>query len=308
LTPLENIQKEIAAQPNDIRAEVLVAQLLKSALTWPQLVVHADHFFTRRFSRDITDTEIVDAQAEALHIHLSRTGLYDLLPEGLFFAPVSADKSPKNAGEMAEEYKANQAVEAGIRRFFAPFENEFFYHRVQNFETEVTLLNGLQDELLNRYFIGFWNMPETIPPAMAIKMILLLPYIHQVTGDADLMAESLQTILNEKVSCRLLVQANQDTGLHYNILGGYELGNTLTCGKMYFEEDHCFEFTLHLRETASPTHFLPGGKLYPVLDTFRRFFVPAQTDMITMVKLPLEQEQMRVGHETGSILGMATVI
>lgn len=310
MSHLTNIIKEITAQPTDARAEVIIARLLSAGVSWPQLAIHTDDFFTRRFSRDITRTEIQEAPGftETLHVHLSRTGLFDLLPEGLFFAPVSADKSPKNAGEMAEEYKANQIREAGIRQFFAPFENEFFYHRVKNFTTEVQLLNGLKDELLNRFFIQFWNLPNSIQPQVAIKLILLLPYVHQVAGDAELMAASLQTILAQNVTGKLVTETMQDAGLDYHVLGNYELGNEFTCGKKYFEEEYNFEFTIHLKQGASATDYLPGGTLYPVLETFRRFFVPAQTGMTTQIKLPAEQEQMQPGDFAGAMLGIGTVI
>lgn len=306
--PLEKIQAEITALGPDIRAEALVTQLLQSGTQWAQLVVHTSDFFQRRFSRDISRAEITDTAGvkDALHIHLSRTGLYDLLPEGIFFTPVPADKSPKNAGEMAEEYRVNQKQEAAARRFFAPFEHEFFRHRVNNFTAEVALLKGLRDEQLNRYFIRFWNLPDAMPVPMAIKLIMLLPYVHQVTGDAGLMASCLQTITGQPVSCRLVYQSQQQTGLFFNTLGSFQLGNELTCGERYFEEEPCFVFTIYL-ETAA-TDYLPGGKLYPVLETFRRFFVPVQAEVVTEIQLPKQQEALQPGELNGAILGVGTVL
>jgi hypothetical protein len=310
LNKLEKIRTGITGLTPDIKAEVIVSQLLSRGISWYEVMVHADHFFSRRFDRDIARMEVQETPGaeDVLHFHLTRTGLYDLLPEGIFFTPVPSDKSPKNAGEMAEEYKANQKTEAAVRRFFSPFENEFFYHRVKNFEMEVALLNGLKDESLNRYFTRFWNLPQSMPPAMAIKLILLLPYVHQIAGDASLMAASLQTIIGNTVSCRQYTETVQDTGLAYNELGRYQLGNEFTCGKNYFEADFCFEFTIHLEVAAAPTVYLPGGRLYPVLETFRRFFVPVMADVHTILKLPQEKEQLQLGDGSGALLGIATVI
>ncbi len=207
---------------------------------------------------------------------------------------------------MAEEYRVNQKQEAAARQFFAPFEHELFRHRVNNFAAEVALLKGLRDEQLNRYFIRFWNLPETMPVNMAIKLIMLLPYVHQVTGDAGLMASCLQTIIEQRVGCRLVVQSEQHTGLQYNTLGGFQLGNELTCGERYFEEEPCFVFTLHLENRA--TDYLPGGTLYPVLETFRRFFVPVQAEMVTEIQLPKQEEEVQLGDGNGAILGVGTVL
>jgi predicted component of type VI protein secretion system len=302
---LDNIQQEIAALPQDFRAEAVVAQLLPHTGDALPLVVHTDDFFYRRFNRDITRTEVDDG---LLHIHLSRAGLYDLLPEGLFFNQLSNSKVPQTASEMAEEYKQNKKQEQEVRKFFSPLENEFFMHRYKNFAAESQLLRGLQNETINRYFAQFWQLPDDMPLAMMQRLVLLLPYVHEMAGDCPLMAEALQAILGEPVQCRLVRFEAQQTKLHYNQLGHFALGSTLTCGQDYEEEALGFVFSIGPLQKRAAQDFLVGGQLYSTLQSFYRFFVPAGTDITTQITLQTTKEDMHIGNDECSVLGIATVL
>jgi hypothetical protein len=306
----EKIMNEIMQLGQDIRAEVVLAQLLNHTSDKLPVIVHADDFFYRQFSKDITRVDISDSAElkEILNIHISRTGLYDILPEGLFFKPLSLVRVPKNAGEMAEEYKMNKKQEQEIRRFFSPLENDFFYHRYKNFAAEAALLKGLNNDFLNRYFMRFWQLPEDMPPGMALRMILLLPYIHQITGDTELMAASLQAILDEQVSCKIVSETSQQTGMHHNVLSKFEVGNGLTCGADYDEEEFCYVFTIFDLARSSAMDYLEEGRLYSTLHTFYRFFVPAAAGIKTVIKLKKAKENMHIGFGDEAILGIATVL
>jgi hypothetical protein len=310
LDTTEKIREEIANLGPDIRAEVVVAQVLQHTDSKLPVIVHTDDFFYRQFSRDITRVHIGDSPdlKEILHIHLSRTGLYDVLPEGLFFKPLSSARIPKDAGEMAEEYKLNKRQELEVRKFFAPLENEFFYHRYKNFAAETALLKGLNNDFINRYFARFWQLPGDMPPVMALRMVLLLPYVHEMAGDTELMADSLQAIIAEEVSCRLISESNQQTGLHYNVLSIFELGNGLTCGEEYEEEDFCFVFTIFNLVQSSAQDYLPGGRLYSTLQSFYRFFVPVAATVKTTIRVQEKKENMHIGTGEEAILGIGTVL
>lgn len=304
------IANELQQLGPDVRAEVVLDQLLGRNLAWEEVVTHANKFFYRSFSKDIYNVETDDSDdfKEILHINLSRSGLYDLLPEGLFFQPVATSRKPKSATEMAEEYKINKKQELEIRKFFSPLENEFFYHRVKNFTVEKTLLNGLNNEVVNSYFIKFWRLAKDITPVMALRITLLLPYIHQIAGDPGLMANCLQNILGERVSCSIKNESSQEPPLHFNVLGTYKLGNELVCGNSYLEDEIYFVFTIEDLKRSTAQDYLPGGKLYKTLQTFYRFFVPVNAGIKTDIKLNRAKQQMHIGNVEEATLGIATVI
>jgi len=304
------IANELQQLGPDVRAEVILDQLLGRNLAWEEVVTHANKFFYRSFSKDIFNAETDDSDdfKEILHVNLSRSGLYDLLPEGLFFQPNATSRKPKTATEMAEEYKINKKQELEIRKFFNPLENEFFYHKVKNFTVEKTLLNGLNNEVVNSYFIKFWRLAKDITPVMALRITLLLPYVHQVTGDPELMADCLQNILSESVRCNLAHESSQEPALQYNVLGSNNLGNELVCGNSYLEDEIYFVFTIGDLERSVAQDYLPGGKLYKTLQTFYRFFVPVNAGIKTAIKLKKTKEGMQIGNIEAATLGIATVI
>lgn len=123
------IKQELQALNADIRAEVIVDQLLQAGINRADILVHANSFFYRRFSRDVFSTALEEDSLlkTILHINTSRAGLYDILPEGLFFQPVQTSKKTISAADMAEEYRFNKKQELAVRKFFSPLENEFSF-------------------------------------------------------------------------------------------------------------------------------------------------------------------------------------
>jgi hypothetical protein len=310
MSKLPQIQEETAALAHDIRAEALVAQILECGIGWQQLIAHTDQFFHRSYSRDVFFTELGDTpvEKEILHLHLTRAGIFDVLPEGLFFAPPASSTKSKTIADMVKEYADNKQQEAEVRKFFSPLEHEFFYHRYLTFNAETALLRGLNNAAVHQYFIRFWQLPPDMDAGMAMRLILLLPYTHQVAGDAERMAAFLQTITGETVSCRCEWQTRQNSELYYNRLGHYCLGDALTCGSAYEEEEVFFVFTLtHLRH-AFVHDYLEGGKLFSVLQTFYRFFVPAGAGVKTEFQLTAERENMHIGQGEEATLGIATIL
>jgi Type VI secretion, TssG len=304
------IQQELQELNADIRAEVIVDQLLQAGISREDIMVHANSFFYRRFSRDVFSTDIQEDNEfkQILHINTSRAGLYDILPEGLFFQPAQTGSTPISAADMAEEYRVNKKQELAVRKFFSPLENEFFFHGHRNFATEKYLLTGLNNEAINRYFIKFWKMAADMPAAMALRITLLLPYVHRVTGHPDLMAACLQAILNEEVRCNITSESSQAPDLFYNILGQFDLGNDFVCGDSYLEAETCFVFTLCGLQQSAAQDYLPGGQFSETLQTFYRFFVPANAAIKTVIQLKASKAHMQIGDMEAATLGIATVI
>ncbi|MBC7903785.1 MAG: hypothetical protein H7Y27_10190, partial [Gemmatimonadaceae bacterium] len=123
---IETLQREMQNAATDIRAEAQVLLALEKGARPEHFMVNCTKMFRREYSRDVVSSEIRDESGwqHSLNIHLSRSGLYDQLPEGLFFQPASRARS--SVADLASDYKENKKKESEIRRFFLPFENDFF--------------------------------------------------------------------------------------------------------------------------------------------------------------------------------------
>ncbi len=83
---IEEIQSVLDEVPLDLRAEVLVNDLIVRGISVNDLFVKPVGLFRRRFDKDIHSVEQVDLKdgQRAQILRLNREGLYDGLPENLF--------------------------------------------------------------------------------------------------------------------------------------------------------------------------------------------------------------------------------
>jgi hypothetical protein len=305
-----NISEEIKSLDTDIKAEALTYLLEQSGVRLEEMLFYTDHFFYRNYSRDIYAANIDDSSnvRQFLNIFLSRRGMYDVLPEGLFFQPTHFRTKAISATEMAEEYKLNKREEGKIRNFFSPLHNEFFYHKYKNFCLEKSLIDGHSNGILNLYFKRFWNFPKSMPIDMVLRFSLLIPYIHQITGDTTLMGQSLGIILNEEVICLQKSHSRQLSPTQLNLLGENTLGNEQVCGEIYDEEEVVFNFVIKLKGETNAKNYLPNGKLYASLQTFYSYFVPANALVETTLEVEKKKEQFILGETDEAYMGISTVI
>jgi Type VI secretion, TssG len=308
---IELILEEIRNLNCDVKAEAQLTLALENGLQPEDFMVSSDKLFTREYSKDLVGGEIVEdpRKKQLLQLHLSRGGIFDQLPEGLFFAIPKKKASNYSAVDMAADYNLNKKKEEEIRRFFLPFENDFFWQRIQLEQEETRLLEGLQSGILNDYFIKFWNIPRSIPKSFIAPLILLLPYAHQITGNLPLTAECLEQLLLEPVLVRKKrsVITNTPTLLSAG-LGDAQLGTNMLCGEEFWEDVPVIEFVVGPLQRSRVSEYLEGGKLFDLLSTFSRFFVPAGLDVEFSIRLPEEKLNMVMERDEGPVLGYSSVL
>jgi hypothetical protein len=311
VTRLNEIALELNTQTADIRAEVLLSQSMATGLQQKEFILQPDGFFYRSYVGDLY-TVNVDEQTgfqNHLNVHLSRPGLYDALPEGLFFQTAAHTPIAKTAGEMAEESRMNKKKEKDIRKFFAPFENEFFLHALQNEATETDLLQGLRSGWLKEYFIDFWELPKGIPAAAGLALVMFLPYAHSIAGNMEAMAGVLQKIINEPVMLDFRYPDSTDADAASNGLSEHALGSHLICGESFAEQYPVLSFTIGPLQKSKAYQFINGGNYFPVLQTFYNYFIPAHAEVKTTVLLKKGADAFILNHEEDiPLLGISSVL
>lgn len=311
MTKLKKISSNLSNLPADIRTEVLLSQCIEGGLLQKEFTVQTDGFFYRCYADDMYKFNLneQDSHKKFLEIHLSRPGLYDTLPEGLFFQPPVNSKNAKTAAEMAEECRINKKKETEIRKFFAPFENEFFLHSLKNETTETDLLSGLRSGWLKEYFIDFWKLPPDIPANAALVLVMFLPYVHRIAGNIEATAGVLQKIINEPVKADLIYYNDNDAGTGNNILGSYTLGSHLTCGESFTEQYPAVSITIGPLQKTKAYQYTVGGNYFSLLQTFYNFFVPAYAEVITTILLKKGADKFILKKkEDTPLLGISTVL
>lgn len=295
------------APEDDLRAEVVVADLIESGQHPDTVTVHLLGAFKRKFSRDIERIETSDEwqnRQEQLLLFLNRNGLYDHLPQGLMHQPMPGKKTTKDA---IQEIRYNRKKEAGARRFFHPWEQEFFRQRVFLELEERRATDTYQSEVFHRY----WDFPRWLQGKHIGLLVLILPIAYRLAGQPEFVCEILRYFLD--VPVRWEEVAPMPMPLPENpqpILGEALLGlDTLLGG--------CYTDTLpRIVLKAGPVlpsqiaSFLPGGSHHRLTAYLCNFLIPFDREWEL---LPWSEEHClfaipESGKDSEAVLGFSTQI
>lgn len=312
---LDYLIKLINSYPSDIKAEVLMADLMLEGFTESDFLIFFDSLFKRGYSKDILKAEkaVINEVRETMAIYLSRDGLYDLLPEGLFHtSPESALTSGKG---MASDSRKESKIEKETRKFFQPFENEFFYQRVQLELKERSILGKLNDYSLDDFFLEFWKIERSLPRELIIKLSAMLPFVKEIAGDFEMTASCLGAILGEEVTFSLHHTSAYQTANgsfrpeNENTLGNASLGVNLITDGLSFEACKVIRFVIGPLKNTGIEPYLKNGEITQFIDCFCSFFIPMEMDYEFEVNMQKELQSFVLDTDKAqSIMGYSTII
>ncbi|HEX4850056.1 MAG TPA: hypothetical protein VFV08_04575, partial [Puia sp.] len=198
---LEQFNEKLQVLPHDIRAEIIVADLLSEGMSVEDLVFKNRTVFSRNFHFDIERTSIIEIETtkrKKLCFEMNRDGMYDQLPEDLFHQ-VSEMLKDTDKEETIQEIKNQRSFESQCRLFFQPFEQEFYRERIKLEWQERKFLFQTNDFLRGDVFERIWNFPEFLDDEQKTKLGLLLPILHRIIGNLDLLQYIIENITGDQI-------------------------------------------------------------------------------------------------------------
>jgi hypothetical protein len=305
----------INSYPSDIRAEVLLADLILAGLSPADLLIFFNSSFKRGYSDDILKAEKLPLNngKEILGISLARDGLYDLLPEGLFHT--SPDTASSSVKGMAADSKKDSKIEEETRKFFLPFENEFFYQRILLELQERSILQKLNDNNLEDFFIDFWKIDRSLPKELIVKLSAVLPFIRDIVGDFKMTSNCLGAILGEEVTHTIqytskpYIESVIDQADDGCCLGRTYLGVDSVIGSHSPESCKLIRFSIGPLKMTGIDPYLEKGDIARFIHCFFSYFIPMEMDAEFDVIMPKELQQFVLDSEGAHpIMGYSTVI
>lgn len=298
-----SIFEEIESHTESIKAEVLLAELLQnSSMTLDDVIIKNQSSFNRSYRNDLILLENVDNQFEKFAFHLSRNGIYDLVPEGLFHS-----ENKKNTGESYNsKRKEIKNTEQDARRFFAPIENEFFHQKLEIEQNERKMLNSFYS-LEEQFLMDFWKIDTQIQKKILVKLMRLLPNSHQIAGDLELTRLSAEKILGERVVFEKKFQAIKIKNRNKKNKGVI-LGNDTILG----DEEHLFfepvlEVTIGPVKSEKANNFVQKNATLEFMELFYDFFIPLEYKVLTNIEI-IKNESFKLGTPHYSTMGLTTTI
>jgi hypothetical protein len=311
---LAEIADLITDMREDIRAEVVAANLIEAGIEPESIVSLNKGQFKRGYSKDILYSNVIklNEYKKVLALFLSRDGFYDGLPEGLFhhfvFEPVDSGK------EMAHESRKLKKEEEATRKFFWPYEQELFLHRLRLETEERRLLKKISSKQYQEIFERFWKIEPGLPADLVSMLILLLPFAHRITGDYSLTADCLSAILKEEVKFRVRTPKrtfsteNDHRPVSTNQLGKCSLGGDLICGTHYAELCPTLEFIIGPLRHSQVDDYIGSGKRVNFLQCFFSFFVPIGFECSFTIEKPIVFHFTLNEGEQAPVMGYNTIV
>lgn len=306
---LEDLAEEINSISYDIRAEIIVNELIESsALASDEIVISNAGQFSRSYRSDVLGALVQDdnySKQDCLTLNLSRDSMYDALPEG-FVHSLKENNADKSVRQMIKEHKYQKKQENEARNFFTPFENEIFHYRTKIESVERDFLYKLNGSKPLEFFYDFWGLPHDYPSVLVSKFIQLLPYTYKIVGDIDLSCKCLASIIEEKVQYSITSSKEYSDEREQISLGENRLGVDFICGNNYM--DYSLNVTIEIGPLINKSfeNYIHDGKIKAFITCFYEHFFPMEAEVKTILLLNQETEEFNFNKQP--VLGYTTRI
>ncbi|MBR6879296.1 MAG: hypothetical protein IKM95_07975 [Bacteroidales bacterium] len=224
----------------ELSAELLLSVFFPDIKEW---TVNYGSFFSRNYSGDLKSCD-----PNAKTISISRNGLYDILPEKLFFDP----EELRNRESRDFSLRINEIYEEerSIQKYFQPFDS-FFFNRSLNIHMNAQRMIEEEPALLLKLFFNYDLQAETNPYVRTMAPLLL--NITQLRGDFDCLTQMLAEVIGCKVD--------------YS-----------------FPSQDMIQFIVHKLDLNQKEYLAFNDQLKPLFAFVVEWFIPMQMDCVFKVK------------------------
>lgn len=272
----KKIEEIISEFPHNIRAEVLVTELLESGFLHDDIEIENMGGFFRPFRKDVSDQKIIEFKQNEyiLSLLLSRYGIYDILPEGMTHAQDIVSDKKNSAKTFISVYKGRKKEEAEARGFFKPIENELFHQMVMLEKTEKELLFSKRARFFN-FLVNFWEIDNTLRMIHQEALLYILPYIHLIAGNFDLVCSCLQYFLKIEAKYKIVYEEFEDEGKAVMLGNSNKLGDRFIPGNKTALLPKVI-FTLGPVEPSEIKDCINNGSVARFIDVFFEYVIPME--------------------------------
>lgn len=261
----------------DYRVEAVAANILKFYNEDANIVIKRIGLNDRAYLKDIKgiSTYLHDLNEEDVIIETYREGIYDYMPEGIFHPP-SLGISSKNVDSVVREMRKQKLIEEDARKFFQPFELEFFYTHVGALLKESEFDSESKTDSLLDFAIELWPVLQKIEPESAKILVNVLPFMHEVRGNKAWIERFLSAFLKVPVEILFIPNtiAAQDDIDGITALGNARLGITLIPMGKHMDGDRNWQINIGTIPYDELQNYVPGSTFRKLLTEIYDFFVP----------------------------------
>lgn len=185
------------------KADVFSACLIESGFTQEQVVISRRSGLGQGFLYDIEKVSLkypyLYPDNPYLDIESGRPGIYDSLPEGLFYSPDHSGQE-REKSHIISRIRANKETELAVRRFLKLFEIEAdsFLSDIRTKELKYDKRHTYNE--LVSVFEQHWEVISLMSRCEALRFLKVVPHLHSMRGNHKIAAEAISFILDVSTS------------------------------------------------------------------------------------------------------------
>jgi type VI secretion system protein ImpH len=273
---IQELLQELDTLSTDFNGIALAAELISNGFAKDKIQFKNTGIFHRNVNKDIAEIEFdkFEEDNEDIVIHLSKEGLYDMLPDSIFHKPGFAHATETLAEQVARKKKEEQDA----KQFFSIFEHEFHYYglHVQLTETEIYgNANAANNAVFFEYFFG----SATLLNDAQIQMLLyLMPLSYKIRTDTTLIEKVYTKLLAQPVSIsksftekKYIQTTIEDEDLLLGV--NFVAGNAISC--------YAWQYDISIAQLSDKQYmdYQYGGYGYNLIHFLNKYFIPAIADV-----------------------------
>ena len=308
----EEIIELINSIPLDLRAEIVIADIISSGFDATEIFVRPVGLFERRFQKDILGVQVMDltSHQKAIVVNASREGLYDMLPQTIMHNPPGKGASAfKSVGDMVDDYKRRIAEEMEARTFFMIYEIEFYKQRIANAIHEQHISEAISYSMNDEEILSYWRLPALFDKRQKGILFYLFPLFHRIRGSVKYMMEVYELILRQKV---LITRTDNLKLLHFNNdkvrLGSIALSRDSVLGNSFQYHYPSFKITVQQLAKEHFYDFLPASTNWKIIEKLNDYFVPVFCESEIEIEKKKTAWRLDPNQKNESRLGYSSVV
>lgn len=305
--------------PFDIRAEVLARLLMEVyGCSTEQILFEPKNYFQRWGRRDVLEVSegfSYNMDKATILLDVSRESIFDILPEGLFFHP-----DDEYADDVIRTKKLSEQA-ATAQKFLLPFEQMFYWMRLENERREFTAENRLEQwwqELLaedsenSAIFEGYSPLKNSLlNEAQRDTLTHLLPHLPEIIGNWSLTAQWLSLFFEADITITEIPPPQYTFPIALQKrMGAGRLGQDFVIGETFSDGIPILKIAIENLAPEILADFLQEGEKRKLLEEeLLPLLLPIETPYEIATKLNKEETFFQIdAMNYQSILGYTTVL
>ncbi len=267
------------------RLECLIFSLLEQGLIeTDDISVIFSSNFKRGYLKDIVSAKLEKASdyeysdRQILRLEIAREGLYDMLPKAVFHE--YSDPRTISIDEAQLEREKLQDEEKAARRFFYPFEQEFFRKRIEIEAMEHKGHNGFLSPFQNYILESLWPTMKCLSAFQKDFLFYMLPLAHKIVGNFPFVSRLFKILLKENIQINTIhkevcsLEDSLASSLGYNSVLGFDF----IPGSEVLDDLPAIDICIGPVDTAAAADYLPGAPQERLINLLFDYFMPFDLD------------------------------